>query len=191
MRKIVLLSIVSFVCVLLIMPAQARVSKKSYKKALKKVTRKEAVYQRDDFHANIVWAATHQTPEYLQSKTDYIAKIYDLTPQEKQEILDKQNKAFAQQVSFFVSFYSYDRNTTNLSVKDNKWKLYLHTGAQKIEPSSIRVKEKLTPIEKVLFPYVDHWSKAYYVTFPIESLQVPFTLEIRSPEGNSELRWKK
>lgn len=188
MKKII--QIICLAVVLLGFSTQSAQAKFKYKKELKKYTKSAEMYQRQDFHANIIWKVTYQAPEFLQAKAKKIAKTYKLSAQEEADIYAKQKQQFGKSVNFFVSFYSYDRNTTNLSVKDNKWKLYLVKDGKRFEPKHIREKSNLSPIEKSLFPYVDHWSKAYYVSFDLETISYPFELQVMSPEGHSKLLWK-
>jgi len=93
-------------------------------------------------------------------------------------------------VGFFVSLYTY-KTLKEFNMDENStWKIYLvgkdgiEVPAKKIEPVTI------TPTETVFYPYLNRWSKAYYVDFPPIDLGNEPRLILRSIVAESVLKWK-
>lgn len=168
-------------------------AKVSYHKVLHQWTKDHAVYQREDFYASLVWAATLQSPEFLRAKSQEIAKIYDDDFSKEQEVLKEQNREFGDKITFFLSVYVYDYKVADLINPKNGWKLQAEILGKRYEPDKIKYLSKLSPLEKRLFPYSNIWSKHYMVYFPkpdgFNANGMRVKLHLRGPDSQDVLVW--
>lgn len=175
-------------CLFISPPAYARAP--SYKKILKKYTRHNEVYQREDIYASISWHVTWQADEFLQAKVAKIAKIYRHDENEKESQRRSEQGKFGDFESFFVSFYSYDFKNADLSRSTENWQLTLSVDGEEFSPVRIEKVGTLSPLKQVLFPYSNLWARHYFVYFPkVASYGKKIELRVDGPYGHSALTW--
>lgn len=164
----------------------------SYKKTLKKWTRSGECYRYQDLHAAIIWNATLLTDEMILAQTKKYAKTYDLKSAGKAAFLESLRQKRKGGTLFFVSFYSYDRRFSDLKNPEASWDLRLETGESQIKPTHMDPIGRITPLDILLYPYVNVWSRGYYVWFPIsiENLSFPVILSVYGPQASSSLTWE-
>ena len=164
-------------------------TRSQYEKSLKKFTRENERYQRKDFHASLKWHATHLHSDYLKIEAEFLKRIYDLSDAEKNNHLSKQIQNSKNKTIFFVSFYSYEFENSDLSAEKSGWKLKLVSGGKSYSPLSIKKIPKSTPLLKKKFPYIDIWSRNYYIEFPKVDAQNHLILKVNGPFGHDDLHW--
>lgn len=171
-------------------PAQAG-GKSIYRKALKKATRTDELYQNVGLYASISWQATLLSPEYLQAQQNEIARIYRDTAPRESLTLEKSMRAASGRTAFFLSFYAFDRKHADLAMKDTEWQLRLIVGGEEYDAEKIEKLGKPTQLQKWLFPYMNLWSNFYIVTFPPSAgvNRSDVTLSVRGPFGHGTLSW--
>ena len=164
----------------------------SYKSILKKITRKDQVYQKQDLKANIIWNVSPLTDELIAAQTNRYAKAYDPQPAEKAKFQSDLLAKRGGESLFFVSFYSGDRKYGDLSNPKAKWELRFESQGEALAPSRIEKINSPNPVELMLYPYLTPWSRGYYVWFPIDSsrLTSPFLVSLHGATASSTLDWK-
>lgn len=166
-------------------------AKNPYKKAIKKWTRDNEVYQREDFYASLKWFATLQSDDFIVAKAQEMAKIYEHDAGQTQIYLKKEMDQHHPYLSFFVSFYGYDYNNSDISNEKAGWKLHVEVNGERYEPTKIVRIDKLKPLHQRLYPYSNIWSRHFFVYFPkpagADASQVK--LLVNGPFGNDELIW--
>ncbi|MBI4412524.1 MAG: hypothetical protein HY541_08580 [Deltaproteobacteria bacterium] len=170
----------------------------SYKKTLKKWTHSDTVYRARDFHAEILLSATWLNDAVLNAQAAKYAQVYDVSDSEQDEFLGQLVKKRDDAVLFFVSFYHYDRHFDDLTDPQAKWDIRLEAGGgatgggRDFRPLRMEKVNRPTPLERLFYPYLDSWSRGYYVWFPREASNYssPHTLSVHGPFASSELVWK-
>lgn len=165
----------------------------SYNRILKKWTRHDDLYQRDDFYASLVWKATFLSDAVLQAQIEKIAKIYDHDAEKLAEAQAEQNKRFAGKVGFYVSVYTYDFKSADLNDPRNEWLVQMEVDSKKYRSEKIEKLGKLTPMYQKLYPYSDIWSRQYLVYFDKpENFDgaTKIKLSLNGPEAKGVLEWK-
>jgi hypothetical protein len=188
-----LLNWIKVIFVFLVILASASVEARSYNSILKKWTRHDDLYQRDDFYASLVWKATLLNDAVLQAQIEKIAKIYDHDNVKIAEAQAEQNKKFAGQVGFYVNMYTYNFKSADLNDPRNEWLVQMEVNGEKYRSEKIEKLGKLTPMYQKLYPYSDIWSRQYLVYFEKpqnfdEATQV--RLSLNGPEAKGILAWK-
>ena len=61
-------------------------------------------------------------------------------------------------------------------------------GVNWISPESVE-RVPITPYERKMFPYLDRWSKGYFVVFPKADIGGRFELRLESVAGGSTLKF--
>lgn len=175
----------------LVSPQFSIAKKFNYAKHLKEWTRDHERFQRKDFHASLKWHATLLSQKYLKAQAREAANIYDYNSEEKDKFLEKQIVKFHDKIVFFVSFYAYNYNFSDLSTKNANWQVRLLVDGKKIKPSKIEKIPKPDPILKRFFPYVNPWSRHYFIYFddlkPEQFEKV--SLKVNGPSGFDQLDW--
>lgn len=171
--------------------AYPQAKKKSYRKAFKSVTRHDEVYQREDFYASMTWHASHLSSDFLAAQVEEVARIYDWSPSEKEKYASTQQTKFSNYTVFFVSFYAYDYKTSDLSDNDSIWSLKLEVGGQRYEPVKFEAVSRPTPLDIQLYPYINSWSRHYFVFYPkfTSDERGDLILKISGPHAQDSLSW--
>ena len=178
--------------ILILLPSAADSGSSSYKKILKKWTHSDTVYRSRDFHAEILWSATWLNDAVLNAQAGWYAKVYDVSDSEKENFLDELIKKRGDSVLFFISFYNYDRHFDDLTNPRAKWDVRFQAGGLDFRPLRMEKVNRATPLERLFYPYLNSWSRGYYVWFPVEAVNYssPHALSIHGPFASSELVWK-
>jgi hypothetical protein len=158
-----------------------------YKRTLRAWTRQQNIYSFETLAARVLWHATYLSPEFKDTAIEKVNEWKKLPPGEMgvhAEYLMSNESG-----TFLISIYTPRSYPSLTADTDNFWEftLDLPTG-ESLVPSSIE-SVRVTPREQRLFPYVNRWSKFYWVKFPASNLQAPFTLTLRSAGVTSFLDW--
>lgn len=182
-------------------------TKSDYRRAFKKHTRSDELYQNVGLYASISWYATVLSPEFARAQAGEAARIYHYTPKEQEDFYRAELSKSSGQLRLFLSFYAFDRKSSDITKKGNPWQLKLVKNGQEYQPVKIEKVDKPTQLEKWFFPYINIWSVHYYITFPVAlgdcitsdiscntsyiyNNTSPLSLEVRGPFGHGTLVWK-
>ncbi len=161
-----------------------------YSNTLHHWTRAKESFQKDLHFISVKANATLLSPDMVMAQANEVAQIY-ASEAEQQKYLDQTLADTHGTITFFVSFYGYDRKYADLSRVNSSWKLYLDNRGVRLEPIKIDKIRYLTPLQRRLYPYVDAWSSFYFVTFAKNGNADyhDLTLSIRGPDGRADLFW--
>lgn len=163
---------------------------RSYTSHLHKVTKEGKIYNFEAWDADLIWHASFFSDAFRKAQAEKHAKIKYLTPMEKEQWLEEQEKIQAESWDFFVSVYTKKAYKQISEGENTFWEFVLVTDdGKKITPSSVEM-VPLSPYYQVLYPYIDRWSMLYRLRFPKVELGKSFTLTSRSVVGKSSLKWK-
>lgn len=137
--------------------------------------------------ARLIWSATMLTADVLNAQNQLLMDK-KMLPSSGGVKEDKRFRG----ISFFVSLYTH-KDLKEFSLDGGSvWKIIL-TGedGKEIAPTSI-VPVTIMPTEKVFYPYLNRWSKAYMVEFPVTEIEIGKNPELilRSVVAESKLKWK-
>lgn len=162
---------------------------KGYRPILKEWSRHKQLYSPTEAQVKIIAHATYFSPEFREAYArEHIRRKY----LEEGRARDFRERLKARQEGvheFFVGMYA-PRPYRGLSLgKETFWEAVLTTASgETVKPVAIEEVEG-TPYQKIMFPYLNRWSKAYRVVFPEADLGGPFSLTLRSVIGQTHLRW--
>lgn len=162
---------------------------KSYRSNLKEWTRSKQLFSTTDVQVKILAHATYFSPEFRKAFTkQHIKKMY-LKGEEAARFREQQEIADARGHEFFVGIYSPKPYRQFTSGPDTFWQAVLVTSqGEELKPLSV-TPVGTAPYEKVMFPYLNRWEKAYRVVFPKAALGEEFHFTLRSVIGQTHLRW--
>lgn len=162
----------------------------SYRSQLRKVTDRGRVYSLHDFDARLVWHASFFSDDFRREYEEKHIDIHHLDQEDADRFIAEQDYRQKEGWDFFIGFYAKADYKRFMTGKDSFWKLYLITEkGEKIKPSSFEM-IPVSPYERIMFPYLNRWSKAYRITFPKVELGKKFELFLHSVVGESTLKFK-
>jgi len=161
---------------------------RNYSKTLRDYTETKRIYSFDNFDAKIVWSATYLAPDFVLAAKERINELKKLGDSPSGVFVDY--LVYDKPGEFLIAVYLPKGYPAINAQTDDFWQFTLDTATGKtIPPSSIETVE-VTPREQKLFPYLSRWSVFYKVKFPVEYLERPFSLALRSAGVTSFLDWK-
>jgi hypothetical protein len=162
----------------------------AYSHQLHHWTRAKEQFQKDLHFVSVKVHATLLSQDMILAQANEVAQIY-ASDVEQQKYLEQTLTETRETLTFFVSFYGYDRKYADLSRVNSSWKVYLDDRGVSLDPLKIEKIRYLTPLQRRLYPYVDTWSSFYFVTFAKNGNAAyrDLTLSIRGPDGRADLSW--
>jgi len=150
-----------------------------YGRAVDEWTKSSRSFSFDTLDARLIWHATMLSDRMIDAQKR-------LSEKRKVEYKYPPIKG----IGFFVSMYTY-KTLKSFNMEDSStWKIYL-VGQDGTEIEPVKIEPvTITPTESVFYPYLNRWSKAYYVTFPSIDLGPDPKLILRSIVAESVLKWK-
>ncbi len=166
----------------------ASLEAKSYKSVLKENTKRKTVYVWDNMEVRLIWNATYLSPEFQGKLEEKLAemgmeKTASATRWWLQHELDKSDV-------FFVGLYEGSAKWPEIGKDDASLRFQLVDDTGKVTEARRIEAVPVTQAERVLFPYLDKWSKAYLVKFPKAVAGPRMKLKLLSPAATSEVKWK-
>lgn len=167
----------------------AGATSKSYRSSLNDWTRSKQLFSTTDVHVKILAHATYFSPEFRKAFTkQHIKKMY-LKGAEAESFREEQEMEGRKGHEFFVGIYSPKPYRQFTSGPDTFWQAVLVTAkGEELKPLSVTPVGE-APYERVMFPYLNRWEKAYRVVFPKAALGEEFHLTLRSVIGQTHLWW--
>lgn len=169
-------------------PAFARLAE--FRSARRYATQNGRMFNFETWDAKLIWHATFFSEKLRNA---YINKTIVLKHMNEEEALffrEDEERRQTRGWDFFIGTYTKKDYKKFSSDTDTFWKIRLTTeSGEEVEPESIE-SIAITPYEKIIFPYLTRWSKAYRVTFPKVEIGSRFSLTMMSVVGESKLNWK-
>lgn len=162
----------------------------TYFTEIRKATRNHRVFSFTTWDANIIWHATFFSDHFRQVFIDRFIERKYLDDYEAEKFTREQQLRQGAGWDFFITMYT-KKDYKKFSIdEDSFWKIHLTTeSGQRVNPIEIEA-VAITPYEKVMYPHIQRWSKAYRVTFPKADIGSEFELTLESIIGKSTLKWK-
>ncbi len=151
----------------------------TYNSVLRKWTEHGRIFAFETMDAYVIWNATLLSDELLNAQADLAAS---------RKVEYKRPKF--EGIGFFVEMYTKKFLSDFSKDPSSIWKGFL-VGADGVEvpPTDIQI-VTMTIDDKVFYPHVTMWSKAYIVSFPKIDLGQHPKFIIRSILAESTLKWK-
>lgn len=135
---------------------------KSYLSTLDKYTKSYKLY--DQFETKALVSATIFSDDFIKAYTTEREKYSK--PEDFKIFQDKEKFLVDNYFRFFVSFYTPKEDLIDIEKPNSGWNIYLETSdGKKIIPHSIKKADESRDILNHYFPYLDYWSKPYYINF--------------------------
>lgn len=162
---------------------------KSYRSSLSDWTRSKQLFSTTDVQVKVLAHATYFSPEFRSAYTKQHIKKNFLAGDQAARFREQQEMDAAKGHEFFVGIYSPKQYRSFTSGPDTFWQAVLVTAkGEELKPLSV-TPVGVAPYEKVMFPYLNRWEKAYRVVFPKAALGDEFQLTLRSVIGQTHLWW--
>lgn len=175
--------------IVFILTASPDLYAKSYKSTFKEYTRHKELYSFQTMKVAILVNATFFSPEFRDAHTRQHIKKKHLEGSDATEFAMKEARRQETTNEFFVAMYAPKPYKDFSTGKETFWDTVITTkDGREIKPISIEMFDSNAYTE-VMFPYVNRWTKTYRVIFPKEDLGKSFTLSMRSPIGDTHLKW--
>ncbi len=166
------------------------IAKPSYRSVLKKWTRHDKVYVLDNLEARMIWHVTYLSDEFREARRQKMAELYQETDEEQQKCLQEDLSESKKYDVFFVGIYAGSSQFPEIGKNSGGWRLFLQTGSEEPVESVAFEKIPVTQVERMLYPYLDKWSKTYVVKFPKTiSDGDSFSLTMPGIPAKSTLTW--
>lgn len=138
--------------------------KGEYGKALKKWTRKVALYSGLETRAFV--RMVYLSPEFVEAQAKELSRMRAELPDKAAETLSHLREEY-RQPSFFAVVYMPDRTANDWNEPDSVWRLALNMGLGERAPDKVKRFEVPFNAElRALYPYLDEYSVAYFLHFP-------------------------
>jgi hypothetical protein len=149
-----------------------------YGKALKKWTRKVALYSGLETRAFV--RVVYLSPDFVNSQALELSRMRAELPDKAAETLARLREQY-RQPSFFAVVYIPDKTANDWNEPNSVWRLALNMGIGERPPDRIQRYEVPFNAEmRALYPYLDEYSTAYLIRFPEPTLS-PSTVTTAGP----------
>lgn len=165
------------------------IAQASYRSVLNKWTQSRQWFSTQTFSANIIWHATYFSSELRRAQAERHVKRNYLNAKEAAQYMANQEKRQSEVDEFFLGIYTRKPYRQITSGKDSFWEVVLTTEQGEVVKSTSLEMVDIQPYEKVMYPYLNRWTKGYRVVFPKVALGSNFKLTLRSVLGESTVKW--
>jgi hypothetical protein len=163
-RRIVAFAIVAFSTACRTLPFPDPDLEGEYGKALKKWTRKVALYSGLETRAFV--RVVYLSPDFVISQALEISRMRAELPDKAAETLARMRSDY-RQPSFFAVVYIPDKTANDWNEPNSVWRLALNQGLGEQAPEKVQRFEVPFNAElRALYPYLDEYSTAYLLRFP-------------------------
>lgn len=168
----------------------------SYYDTLDEWTRSKRVYEQMD--AKLFITATLKSSAFRAAYVEEYSGRFELDPEMKASLKEREEAVSEEYVEFFFAAYTPVSEWNDFEEKDSIWRLYLDFGdEQRVSPVEVEKLDPMDPLLREFFPYLDPWSRAYVVRFPVVEVvdKAPgddyegLTLTVTGVKGRGELIW--
>jgi len=131
----------------------------------------ERISIESDFSLVLSMDVIHINDEVRRAYTEEYAKLYLLTPDEKEKMLKEQERQNKRWEAFYLIVYTAPNMDSSLDSPDSIWRLYLKADNHIEPPASIDEITSQRDIMKGFFPWINSWDRVYLVRFkkqPVE-----------------------
>jgi hypothetical protein len=121
----------------------------------------ERISIESDFSLVLSMDVIHINDEVRRAYTEEYAKLYLLTPDEKEKMLKEQERQNKRWEAFYLIVYTAPNMDSSLDSPDSIWRLYLKADNHIEPPASIDEITSQRDIMKGFFPWINSWDRVY------------------------------
>lgn len=172
----------------LVWPVSSGAGALSYKRTLARWTAHAQAFSLDDLRAELIWHTALVTPELRAARVLREADLRGWSPDEVERALPLAWNWPG--TTFFIGLYGpkgFERLSLN---EENYWHLELAAPDGMVYEPVVIEEFPLTPLERKLFPFLNQWTRAYFVRFAPTLSAGPVELTLKGLNARSTLRWK-
>jgi hypothetical protein len=163
-RRLLAFAIIAFATACRSLPFPDPQLEGEYGKALKKWTRKVALYSGLETRAFV--RIVYLSPDFVSSQAVELSRMRAELPDKAAETLARLREEY-RQPSFFAVVYIPDRTANDWNESNSVWRLALNMGIGERAPDRVQRFEVPFNAElKALYPYLDEYSTGYLIRFP-------------------------
>ena len=118
-----------------------------------------------DFSVVLSMDVIHINDQVRMAYVDEYARLYLLSPQEKDKMLRQQLEQDKQWDAFYLIVYSAPGIDSSLDSTDSLWKIYLEADGSIEPPESVDDINAQRDFIKGFFPWINSWDSVYLVRF--------------------------
>lgn len=165
-------------------------SKSAYEKSLKKWTRDAQVYTWDNFETRLVWHATYLSSDFRAARRERLNDLYEWSGEELSRKVREDAEDEGKNDVFLLVVYAGSSKWPEVGKDDGQWRIRLEPeGRAPVESVGLE-RLPVTAVDRVLYPFIDKWSKVYLARFPkVLHPGVSFRLHMSGVPAKSELVW--
>lgn len=145
-----------------------------------------------DFSLILSMDVIYINEQVRKAYTDEYAKLYLLSPQEKEMMLKEQREQEQRWEAFYLIVYTAPNLDSSFDSPDSIWKLYIKADDHLEPPASINEITGQRELIKGFFPWISSWNRIYIVKFkkqPVERKGITFI--VTGILGKDEVTFKK
>lgn len=164
----------------------------TYDAAVEKWSNVEKAYQGLDESFQV--AATLLAENIVAHQVFIDAEDLHWTPEQYREARDKALGEGQTSTKFFVSLYTNRDESNNLDKSNSIWNIFIDVNGHRYTPTTVKRIYENSISTKRKYPYVQVWSRYYYVTFPVSTAEVTSgkcVLTVAGPIGGTHLSFPK
>ncbi len=118
-----------------------------------------------DFSLILSMDVIHINDQVRKAYVDEYAKLYLLSKNEREKMLEQQKEQNKEWEAFYLIVYTAPSIESSLDSDDSLWKLYLESDSRVESPTSINEINAQRDLIKGFFPWISSWDTVYLVRF--------------------------
>lgn len=178
---------------------------KAYKPVCEAWSRDARIYR--GLEVELIATATYKSEEYRRAYTDEYAEAYQLTDEQKEDLLRDQLDSLTRGYEFIMASFVSLEQWDDFHRADSMWKIYFENDqGDRVVPVEIRQFKRQGKVRRRdsvkshFLPYDTPWKSVYTIRFPhnvpgtnrpvVSDETKSFKLIITSVLGTAEMEWK-
>jgi hypothetical protein len=164
----------------------------AYGKVLGKWTREVALYS--GLETRGFCRTIYLSGEFIDAQAKKISDMRAELPDEAQRTRQRL-RAQAATPTVFSIFYTPDKYSNDWNEKNSVWRIALNLGLGQVEPQQIeRIERPFNAELRALYPFLDDYSVAYMIHFPVQPAPAGFTpaeaeMVVAGALGKMDFKW--
>ncbi|MBI2067405.1 MAG: hypothetical protein HYT77_05275 [Deltaproteobacteria bacterium] len=161
-----------------------------YGKVLDHWSRHARVFTTDNLEMKLKWHATYLSVDFREARRDKLSLLLAMSPKEVDRLKKEDLSDNSRYDDFMVALYVGSGGDSSLGTRTSDWNFLLESEGQTVRAVSADY-QPISQKQKILYSYLDPWSRLYRVRFPktIRSGE-SFLLKMVGIPASSELVWK-
>lgn len=141
-------------------------AERSYQSILKDWTQDDEAYSWENLEARLVWHATYLSPDVMDAQWKYLEQKLKGQELYQEQLRLNGNTPTGTSDVFVSAIYVGSRSDAFVGKNPSLWNIVLETSEGEVYKASAMEELPRNELTKLLFPYIDRWSRIYKLTFP-------------------------